>query len=207
MKKATIAATVIYLMTAASTFAQDAPKTLFNAPKLKNISVIINPEYQNGQLSNNFTSFKGLSASVVFNNTFSLGLFSTSVLNPNYVLNTVTTDAANARYGGLKLEYTLKPNSVIHFTFPLYIGTGTAQATQNFGRGGNRSANSFFVAQTGFQVEANLFKFVKLYTGSTYRFSDLINASTSNPLSSNTLSGLSFDVGLKFGVFGKTYKK
>ena len=43
------------------------------------------------------------------------------MLNPNYVLNTVSTDAANARYGGLKLEYTLKPNSVIHFTFPLYI--------------------------------------------------------------------------------------
>jgi len=205
MKKIAIISAII-LFNIAFTQAQDAPKTLFQMPKLKQIGFYVSPEYQNGQLSGNFKSFQGISASVIFNNRFSIGLYRTSIFNPTNAT-TTTGEANNANYGGLKLEYTLKPNSIVHYTIPVYIGMGTAQTALNTFRGGNRNLNSFFVGQTGFQVEVNLFKFMKVYTGSTYRFSDLITQSTSSPLSKNTLSGLSFDFGLKIGMFGKSLKK
>ncbi|MBI3234115.1 MAG: hypothetical protein HYZ42_08740 [Bacteroidetes bacterium] len=205
MKKIAIISAIILFNIAFAT-AQDTPKTLFQMPKIKQIGFYISPEYQNGQLSGNFKSFQGISASVIFNNRFSVGLFNNSIFSPNYT-STTTDEANNARYGGLKLEYTLKPNSIVHYTIPVYIGMGSAQSTLNSFRGGNRNLNSFFVGQTGFQVEVNLFKFMKVYTGSTYRFSDLITQSTSTPLAKNTLSGLSFDFGLKIGMFGKSVKK
>ena len=140
-----------------------------------------------------------------------LGNFSPSQISADHTLQ------LRAEFGGGKLEYTLNPNSPVHVSFPLMIGGGRARVdsvgmNDHEGRdqypyySHNKSHGneiSFFVIQPGINVEANLFPFMKIFAGTSYRIvsggeSKTTNAAIESPWLGQ-LQGLSFSAGIKIG--------
>jgi hypothetical protein len=70
----------------------------------------------------------------------------------------------------------------------------------------NRRGNTYVVIQPGVNVEANLFKVMKLFVGANYRFS-ILNESTAAILPTSALQGLSISAGVKMGIFNFSIKK
>lgn len=214
MKKLILLTLLIMVMAANKIDAQET-KVLFNVPKIKNIGYYFAPEYQYGQISNEYTSFRVIAAMVLLNNRLGMGIATQTVstqtfvpasINSNPLISTIYS--LQSRFTGLKFEYILMPTKLIHITFPLLIGTSTAAAVPSGGGGKGRGPmpNNYFVVQPGVQVELNLINYIKLYTGINYRLSkgnNIINLD----LPGNTLQGLSFNIGTKIGVFDRAVKR
>lgn len=215
--KLLIAAAVLTLQ-ATQSLAQDTTKTLLHFPKIKQMGIYIAPEYQYGQLKNAFTSFTGVSGMLIFNKSFAIGASFQHSIYEGYSPKGISPLYLSGRFGGLKMEYTYNPNNVIHLSFPLTIGMGTAQTDSALHTrmapdpmlrdGRNRfrphgNTNDYFLIQPGAVVEANLFKTVKLYAGVAYRLSfDTYSTNSSSLIPASTLQGFSLNAGVKVGLFG-----
>jgi hypothetical protein len=198
----------------------DTTNTLFKCKKSTGLKVYKQQyigfygemNYQYGQFRSDFTSISGGSFMVVFNKRFAIGAtmqqnadqtFAPDFVNPNYPA--VTRQFLHAGYGGIKMEYTCMPNSLVHLSFPWVIGYGWANVdgSEHIYSSDHykdlASTNSFYVVQPGAQVELNVFRFMKLYAGVNYRFS--MTADVTNSLPSNTLMGFGALGGIKLGLF------
>ena len=190
--------------------AQDTTHTLLKWKRPEYLGIYVAPEFHYGQLNGAFTAMGGSSVMLLLNKRWGIGVTGQMTLDRRFSPSGVAPLYLRAGFGGLKLEYTANPNGAIHFTFPLTLGMGFAQADSidtyrnrnddfGFGRNFNRG-NQFAVIQPGVQVEANLVRFVKLFAGVNYRIAFKTN-SVATTLPTNTLQGLSFNVGAKFGLF------
>lgn len=155
----------------------------------------------------------GLNFGMIVNHNFSIGLSGKGWCNREGMYYSDVTDTAGAYleggYGGLLLEYTLFPKSTVHVTFPLMIGAGGASYVTGTkypvdSHPGNDDwyksldTDAFFVIEPGIMAEVNIFKFMRLDAGVSYRYTnglDLIN--TPDDLMNNFTA----TVGLKFGKF------
>ena len=197
----------------------DAPDTTHHLLDLKwtrpqYLGVFVAPEFQYGQLNGAFTSISGASAMLLLNKKWGIGVTGQRSIDRAFSPSGVTPLYLSTQFGGLKMEYTPRPNAAIHVTFPLVVGMGVASADSLSSRNGrddlfefggkknrgNDNRNSFVVIQPSIQVEANLVRFVKLFAGVNYRLAFKEN-STTNLLPSNTLQGISFNFGAKMGLF------
>jgi hypothetical protein len=115
---------------------------------------------------------------------------------------------------GGKIEYTPKPDALLHISFPLIVGIGEA-SVDSLGISGRRNGryqengffghnrtnrNAYVVVQPGIQLETNLMRFAKLYAGANYRLSFLTDNQTAL-LPAITMQGFSVNAGLKLGLF------
>jgi hypothetical protein len=200
-------------------------KTLLHLPKITHIGFYIAPEIEYGQLSTAFTPFAGHSAMVLFNNKFAIGYTASQSIDRNYSPTSVFPLYVQSNFSGLKLEYILNPKAPVHVSFPLMIGYGQTSAgslnqltTNNYNdtlyhtkehKGGNKngthnrndnmSTSNYFVVQPSVNIEANLFKYIKLFAGVNYRVT--IETKAGSTLPSNALNGLAGTIGLKLGLF------
>lgn len=189
-------------------FGQDTLKTLIKFSKPQYVGLYLAPEYQYGQFGGSFTSMRGVSAMFVLNKKWAFGLASQASADNNYAPSDVSPLYLKGGFVGLRTEYTLKPNAAVHFTFPLTVGVGiarTSAATFDTRFSDNNSTlNSFALIQTGVHAEANLIRYVKVFGGASYRFA-VNNSVTTVP--TNTMQGLSLDLGLKLGIFDMSLKR
>lgn len=238
-----VATTAAALISISFAFGQQQPKTdslktpdsqrmqtLFSGvknpmKKIKYVGLSVNSEFQYGAVAGQFTSLAGVSGMLHLNKKWGIGLagygtadrsFAPTSLNAAKVLN------LNVGYGGLKLEYTPKPNAAVHVSFPLLIGGGMARvdsvgSRNSHGRndrdGRNNQRNGlnmrggtgFLVIQPGINLEANVFRFAKIYGGLSYRIvpsTDPSDRVTTLPVpSASQLSGFGFSAGLLVGIF------
>lgn len=206
------------LVCSAKVMAQDSTKssmkTVFGTkkPKMKinYLGIYFAPEYQYGQLGSTSTSLSGAALMLQFNKRFAIGATGFGSFR-----NRQNTDL-NAQFGGLKMEYTVKPDAAVHVSFPLVVGFGgNGFDDDGDGRGRERDRdyddmydddmdmrNFSRIIQPGINVEANLNRYAKFYVGANYRFAF-------NHHSSNTtdLSGFAANAGLKLGIFDYSLKK
>lgn len=203
---------------------QDSTKSLIQTvfkknlglAKLNYLGVYIAPEYQFGQVGGTFTSLAGGSIMLQFNKRFAFGMTGYSSFRNQSM-------GVDGKFGGLKFEYTLKPDAAIHVSFPLIIGmTGNSFHFDEFERDDfrgerdddfepksenkprrddNFSNSTFHLIQPGVIVEANLYRFVKAFVGANYRF-----AFDNNGLNSD-YKGFSANVGVKLGIFDYALKR
>lgn len=184
--------------------------------KLNYLGVYIAPEYQFGQVGGVFTSLTGGSFMLQFNKKFAVGVTGYSSFRNR-------STGVDGRFGGLKFEYTVKPDAAIHVSFPLVIGM--AGNNFHFGeyerndirgekdddfdsnvgtksrRNNKSSKNTYHLIQPGVMAEANLYRFVKVFVGANYRF-----AFNNNGLNSD-FKGFSANVGVKLGIFDYAIKR
>lgn len=155
----------------------------------------------------------GLSVGMIVNHNFSIGLAGNALTNRNDLYFEHVTDTAGGYleggYGGLLLEYTLFPKSVVHVTFPVLIGAGETSFISDENSydwdeddwdhcNRNLDTDSFFVIEPGVRAEVNILKFMRLNAGVSYRYTsgfDMIRTS------SDMMNNFTATVGLKFGKF------
>jgi hypothetical protein len=205
----------ITLVTIKSGYSQDSTKQLLHLPKIVTLGGYVAPEIEFGQLKNSFTTFGGMSGMVLFNKTFGVGVTMQRSLDRSLSPSSVSPLYLNASFGGLKMEYTIIPNSILHCTFNLMAGSGHASLDSNKNRMGNKDEHGgmmhngfepkginaqYYIIQLGITVEANVVRFVKVFAGAKYRFA-MQGDHSNNLLPTNTLQGFSASVGVKLGLF------
>jgi hypothetical protein len=214
MKKFSLFAIVGLSLVSNSAFSQDTTRTLFSTPKINTLGLYVAPEYQFGQIQNELTHLSGFSAMAIVNKKLSVGVSMNRTLVRDFSPKDVSPLYLKANYGGLKIEYTMNPNSLVHISFPLMVGMGMASTDSIAGSGivpgpyrirRNTPDNRFFMVQPGVQVEVNLMKYAKAYVGAQYRFA--FDTGNSTTLNVNTLKGFGVYAGLKIGLFDYNLKK
>lgn len=211
MKRQILFSLVALMLTASQIVAQDTTHTILKLNRPQYLGLYIAPEMQYGQLNSGFTPFGGASAMLLIGKRFAIGMTAQRSLNESYSPKGVSPLYLQGGFGGLKMEYTAKPNAAIHMSFPLVVGMGFASTDSTLNRGrhldnrdygnGNRFGNNnFVVIQPGIQVEGNLIRYAKFFVGASYRIA-IANSNNSTTIPTNTLSGVSINAGLKLGLF------
>ncbi len=101
--------------------------------------------------------------------------------------NSNTSNSIAGGYGGLTLEPIFFSNSVVHFTLPTLIGAGGVGYRKSVFENHpelktNRDAQAFFVAETGIEIEVNVFKFLRFGCGGYYRYTSNLDIKLTNEL-------------------------
>ncbi|HBS87614.1 MAG: hypothetical protein A2W91_15230 [Bacteroidetes bacterium GWF2_38_335] len=109
-------------------------------------------------------------------------------------------------YGGLMFEYIIMPQNPFHLSVPFVLGAGGATiyekdpgslfSDQYYGNA--LESSGFIVLEPGVDLEINLIKFFRASLGVSYRYTI---GSNMNRISDNDLSGISVNMGFKFGLF------
>jgi hypothetical protein len=108
--------------------------------------------------------------------------------------------------GGMKVEYVMNSNRPVHLVLNMFGGVGfTAQYQRhplNFPDYNidEHDANWFYVLEPGAQLEMNLFKWLRLSPGVSYRNT---YGSSAAGMSDAQLSNWSYNLTLKIGSFGR----
>ena len=207
---------------------KDPPKpelnTLFSLKKgsgLKSWGFTAGPVVQFGQLG----AQQGFNFALHVNNQWSLGAGVLGNMRGGDDRNMSTTLKPRQSFSGFQVEYSPKPNSLIHVSFPLMIGAIRSedpnylmnQNPQNINpqmgnpgpgfmnqkdfdddRGMFKGPTAFGI-QPGVSLELNVFKYAKLFGAVNYRFAAGQN-------STSDMKGVSGQIGLKLGVFDRPFK-
>jgi len=168
-----------------------------------------------GEIDNENAYFFGLKAAYVANQQYEIGLIGVAFYSEqdDFGLDSNEIDL-HGGYGGLHFEPILFKHSKFSLSFPLLVGGGAMgrkkedfqNTTHNQDRGPN-DWESFFISEPGMNILYNISRYVQLELGARYRFSSKVKLSNNSP---NRISGFSFGLGMKVGVFniGKNrYKK
>jgi hypothetical protein len=198
-------------------FAQtDSLKQSLFSSKINKIGIVGSLYGQYAGLNSGFMPSGGGSLSLLFNEKIGMGFGGYEFYNPNL---TVGDTKTRARVNGLIFEYILNSQKMVHFSFPLLLGVGSASteivsSTSKLyhdghrgdynGRGEYSSRGHFGVIQPGINLEVNVLRNVVLFGGANYRFA--LNSSSST-LSNKDLSGLGVQAGIKLGMFGLPVSK
>lgn len=184
--------------------------------KLKTIGFYFAPEMGVSQLNKSTAPIGAGSFMFLINKKLGIGFTGQITSNPNN-----KAELLKLGYGGVKLEYTIKPNAKVHTTIPLVIGTGFANndsLAYRYGspnrphRGGlqqdyydKNNFSQFFILQPGVNIEANLVRFVKIFGGINYRLATKLennrNGNITAPITASQASGITATIGIKIGLF------
>lgn len=155
----------------------------------------------------------GISTGMIVDHHFTIGLSGGGWANRNGMYYPDVTDTAGAYlegcYGGLLLEYTLFPKSIVHVSFPVLIGGGSASYVideeykewdedQWDTSHQTLDEDSYFVFEPGVRAELNILKFMRLYAGVSYR---VVGGLQMINTSSDMMNNFTGTFGLKFGKF------
>jgi hypothetical protein len=200
-------------------------KTLFSLKKgsgLKSLGFTAGPVVQFGQLGVQ----QGFNFAIHVNNQWSIGAGVLGNMRGGENRNMPTTSKPRQSFSGFQVEYTPKPNALIHVSFPLMIGrirtedpdillipnpqynNNPPMGTQQPGfrkhdfdddhRMFNRGPGALGI-QPGVSLELNVFKYAKLFGAVNYRFAAGKN-------STDDMKGVSGQIGLKLGIIDRSFK-
>jgi len=194
-------------------------KTLFSLKKgngLKSWGFTAGPVLQFGQLGFQ----QGVNFVIHVNNQWSFGAGVLGNMRGGDDRNMPTSSKPRQSFSGFQVEYTPKPNSLIHVSFPLMIGAIRSEDPNNIynsklkmgapapinwdgdydddHRMFNRGPAAFGI-QPGVSLELNVFKYAKLFGAVNYRFAAGQNSTAD-------MKGVSGQIGLKLGVFDRPFK-
>lgn len=174
-----------------------------------------------GAIENKFTKINGEYANMAgiyggwyINHRFLLGVAGAAVTNNLPVpaeFSAVPGVNMSYEYGqfGLMTEYTVWSHRAIHFSFGVMNGAGFTVQYQrhdfddDFNWDNDRDddpkeTNFFFVTEPSVRLEMNILKWMRFAPGVSYRYA---YGSDAEGLSDSDISGMSYNVTLKFGKF------
>lgn len=174
MKKVMIVAAMLLSLGA---HAQSDTKTLFGNGGPKSWGLMVSPGLQVGSVYGETALFTQLKAGVVLNGNWTLGGFGAVTPFELYPAGlqsqfSVPTDF-RLHTAGAFVEYRVKPSNLLHLAFPLSVGglMNDMDDRDWDGIGIDDEGEDFrLLVEPGVQLELNLHKFVRLYTGVSYRF-------------------------------------
>jgi hypothetical protein len=145
----------------------------------------------------------------IINSTFSIGGGGYGLVTSHKVYDkSDTAYYLRMNYGGVFLEYINSSDKALHFTVNALVGGGNAansykkndaiKVTDDGLRYSYDGETSFFVIEPGATVDINMFSFMRLGLGASYRF---ITGVDLKDVTNQKLSGPSGSITLKFGKF------
>lgn len=161
----------------------------------------------------------GISGGVILNHNWAIGITGSLIGNSYHLFfNDIYYSNADSLmhgayfgggYGGLLIEYTLFPRSLIHIAFPLMIGAGymywlddnyfnTDYWNNEYWRRGVVDQDKFFVIEPGVRAEFNVLRKLRLGIGVSYRYTPKLNLITTPADRINTFNAR---INLRFGKF------
>jgi hypothetical protein len=177
-------------------------KTLIGNGK-PHIGYFINPSCQFGNFAGASAVIPGIGAGVILNNKYSLNILYKFTVTENTPAGEANQLYLHGQWFGLKAEYSLKPEGVVHLNFPLEIGTGEIELDLKDSYENDQiiipSGDAWYAyLEPGVAVEINIQKFIKLNLSAGYRF---VSDVTFRNISEKDLKGFTFTAGLKIGLF------
>jgi hypothetical protein len=190
-------------------------QTLFQG-KIKSFGLSVSPTFQFGPMGPQ----AGLSLALHLNNKWEIGgSFTRSLRGEREAI--AMEPKIGQQFHALSIAYTAKANKLFHLSFPLLIGAITTQrALTPIGimepntqpqpnpirgvHGGIRHGDMFWDGpkslgiQPGIQLELNVLKHVRVFTGANYRFALGEN-------STDAMQGFVGTLGLKVGLFDRAW--
>lgn len=149
---------------------------------------------------------------MVVSHSLNLGFQGFGLVNPvtsNAQFADSSTSSLSMGYGGVNIEPVILSRKVVHMSFPVFLGFGgvAERSSKDFDESlnsstykeGNTIASDFIlVAEPGAQVELNVFKWMRLGVGASYRFTGGVELPN---FSSKELDGFSANMNLRLGWF------
>jgi hypothetical protein len=142
----------------------------------------------------------------IMNHSFAWGFggsgYSNEMMNDN-AYGTISHGLSGG-HGGLMLEWIVFPKQPIHLSISAMAGCGGIALTEsyNYEYGDSdyymEDSDFYLIAEPGAELELNLFKFMRLGLGASYRFTSPIHL---YGFSHDVGTGLNIGASLKFGVF------
>lgn len=185
--------------------------TLFGGNRASHIGYFAAPEIRFSQVDNQFATFLGGRAGVIFNRTFAIGLAGYILTElPKITFECPRPEHAEAGrgyleggYGGLFLEYIHNSTRAVHFTANMLVGLGGLEIDHERDR--DRFDHDFrasLVVEPGATVVFNISRMFRVAAGVGYRFApgfrfDFEEAGTRN----TAFNGFSANLSFKVGVF------
>jgi hypothetical protein len=177
-------------------------KTLFGNGS-PHIGYFINPSCQFGIFAGANAIIPEIGAGVILNNKYSLNILYKLTVTENTSGGEANQLYLHGQWFGLKAEYSLKPEGMVHLNFPLEIGAGEIELDLKDSYENYQiiipSGDAWFAyLEPGVTIEINLQKFIKLNLSAGYRF---VSDVTFRNISEKDLKGFTFTTGLKIGLF------
>jgi hypothetical protein len=127
------------------------------------------PMVQAMPVGDDLAVFVGGRGGWIINHAFSIGGGGWGLVTDVSTPVTDTTDTRlNIGYGGVILEYTLRPFELVHYSVSLLSGWGSA----GYGDPGDVPADEFFVFEPAAHIEINVTEFFHVAAGASWRFAD-----------------------------------
>jgi hypothetical protein len=164
------------------------------------------------RIGDQYTNMAGVYGGWYINHKFTLGVYGAAVTNNLEVpdqYSAIPGEKMSYEYGqcGLLTEYVIGSNRVVHVGVQLFSGAGfTTQyiryehhnSDYDFDEDSVHDTNWFVVAEPGINVEVNVFKWMRICPGISYRGAF---GSEGKGLEDEDINGTSFNISLKFGKF------
>lgn len=147
---------------------------------------------------------------MVISHSLNLGFQGYGLVNPVKSKKEFTdssTSSLNMGYGGVNIEPVLFSRKLVHVTFPVFLGFGGIAETKKsyfnsdedtFQENNVLASDFFMLAEPGAQIELNVFKWMRLGVGASYRFTGGVDLPNFN---SDDLNGFSANMNVRLGWF------
>lgn len=187
--------------------------TLFGKNKDAKIGWFIGFDNGYTQFGSRDVDLNGFNAGLIINHNYTVGFSGSGWTDRNSMFYDNVADSTGAYleggFGRFLFEYTLNPKSTVHLTFPLFIGAGGASYVtdkefyewdDNEWKTHHKTLDTdvFFSVEPGIRAEVNIFRFMRLNAGVSYRY---VKGLELMHTSSDMMNDISATVGLKFGKF------
>jgi hypothetical protein len=193
-----------FMVSSAGIFAQeqDSTQTLFKSSV--KVSELWTPEVKLNSIQGDIGTLIGFYGGALINRSFLIGISGGVNLGHPRV---------NYGYFGGIVQFIYKPANLLHPSVQLVLAYGSTKDYENPKSGlldnfWNISGAHFFVMEPGMNLELNLSARLTLVTGASYRYVTGLNENDVNVsithVTNKDLSGLNFNIGLKFGKVKKT---
>ena len=189
---------VVFLFLSTGVVAQDEEPIQALFKKGTVVNELWTPEVKINSIQGNIGTLVGFYGGALINRTFLIGIAGGVNLGHPRV---------NYGYFGGIMQYVFKPSDVVHFSGQLLIAYGSTKDYEDPKEGlldnfWNISGAPFFMMEPGLNLEVNMSHRVTLVVGMSYRYVSGLDEYNENVLitrvTNEDLSGLNFNIGLKF---------
>lgn len=194
---------ILFLLAITSSlFAQTPkePKTLFGNGK-PHLGYFIVPSCQFGPIAGPIAVLPGIGAGITMNNKISVGLSFKFIATENTPNGEDDQLYLDQKYAGIKGEYYFFEEKTVHVNIQIEAGVGHTELDlkDSFEYETVPVTDATFAySEPGAAVEINLWKYLKLDLGASYR---LVSNVTIRNLTEKDFRGFNYSAGLKIGIF------
>ncbi|MDP4224269.1 MAG: hypothetical protein Q8868_13255 [Bacteroidota bacterium] len=182
----------------------DSTEALFRSNVI--VSELWTPEVKINSIQGDIGTLVGFYGGALFNHTFLLGISGGVNLGHPRI---------NYGYFGIIGQYIYRPEKLVHCSVQWLLAHGSTKDYENpksglFDNFWNISGAGFYLMEPGFNLEINLSRSIVFVAGVSYRYVTGLNENNENVsithVTNKDLSGLNFNIGIKFAKERKTKK-